>query len=89
VALASDATVGVDADGGCTCTGIWREDSVPVINADSTTVADVTVAMGSRTASVLLSIKLITATAAIMAPAAVKILILRITLSFNRKFCGV
>src|SRR5262245_40207843 len=44
--------------------------------------------MGSRTVSVLLSIKLITATAAIMAPAAVKILILRITLSFNRKFCG-
>jgi acetyl-CoA carboxylase carboxyltransferase component len=54
---------------------------VPVVNADSATFADVTVAMGSRTVGVRLSIKLITATAAVMAPAAAKILILRITLS--------
>jgi hypothetical protein len=51
------------------------------MSGGSATCADVTIAMGSRTASVRLSIKLVIATATVTAAATDKTVILRITLS--------
>lgn len=54
---------------------------MPFMSGGSATCADVTIAMGSRTASVRLSIKLVIATATVTAAATDKTVILRITLS--------
>ena len=51
------------------------------MSGGSATFADVAFAMGSWTASVRLSIKLVTATTTVTAPATDKTVILRITLS--------
>ena len=65
----------------CACTGIAREAIVPVTSTGSATFVSIAGAAGSRTVSARPSVKLITPTATVTAPAAAKTVILRITLS--------